>query len=144
MSSKYSTISAINRAWNTSFANPSAIQYPNVIGTEPLSVSNHYWGDFMNWYHEAITNNTFQLITSAASPYYNILNLNFGDLQSQSRKEWTFQHYTRDVLESSMGSAPAGNSVPIFNTRRHATAFKMYRPPELSMEVQDGSQPTGQ
>ena len=37
MMAKYGSISAINRAWNTTFANPSAIQYPNVIGEGPLS-----------------------------------------------------------------------------------------------------------
>jgi hypothetical protein len=137
MKTKYGSLADLNRAWNTQFSSFDGLDYPK----DPTR--KRYWLDFVNWYHEAYTEEFGKLLDIARKHFPTTpLNINLG---------WPFEKINlgEDLTGISKMCAqksvcvrtPTGPAVPFLYTKRVATAARHYPPPKFSSEPIDGDAP---
>ena len=135
MQAKYDSLANLNRAWNTPFTSFDGLDYPK----DPTH--KRYWLDFINWYHDAFTEELGKLLDIVRKHFPTTpLNINLG---------WPFEKINlgQDLTGIVMMCArkkvcvrtPTGAMVPFLYTKRVATAARHNKLPKFSSEPVDGS-----
>ena len=137
MEAKYRSLANLNRAWNTQFTSFDGLDYPKD------ATHKRYWLDFINWYHDAFTEELGKLLDIARKHFPSTpLNINLG---------WPFekvclgQDLTGIVKMCAAKNVcvrtPTGAMVPFLYTKRVATAARHYPPPKFSSEPAGSDDP---
>ena len=138
MKAKYGSLADLNRAWDTRFTSFDSLDYPKD------ATHKRYWLDFINWYHDAFTEELGKLLDIARKHFPTTpLNINIGG--GPYEKINLGQDLTGIVKMCAEKNVcvrtPTGAMVPFLFTKRVATAARHYPPPKFSSEPIDGSAP---
>ena len=134
---KYGSLANLNRAWNTQFTSFDSLDYPK----DPIH--KRYWLDFINWYHDAFTEELGKLLDIARKHFPTTpLNINLGWPFEKINLGQDLTGIVKMCAEKQVCvRTPTGAMVPFLYTKRVATAARHYPPPKFSSEPVDGNAP---
>lgn len=137
MRARYTTLDAVNAAWETSFESFDGLDYPSDASRR------RWWLDFVAWYHDAHTEKMGEILDAARAHFPSTpINLNLG---FPDERIVYGQDLTGVVKMASARGAqirtPTGPLVPFLYTKRVATAASFYGLTGFSSEPVDGEAP---
>jgi len=130
MKAKYNSLANLNRAWNTQFTSFDSLNYPKD------ATHKRYWLDFINWYHDALTEEMGLLIDIVRKHFPKTpLNLNLGFPFEKINIGQDLTGIAKMCAQKNVClRTPSGAMVPFLYTKRVATAARHYPPPKFSSE----------
>jgi hypothetical protein len=137
MKAKYNSLANLNRAWNTQFTSFDGLDYPKD------ATHKRYWLDFINWYHDALTEEMGLLLDIIRKHFPNTpLNLNLGFPFEKINLGQDLTGIAKLCAQKAVClRTPSGAMVPFLYTKRVATAARHYPPPKFSSEPANENAP---
>jgi hypothetical protein len=134
MKAKYGSLADLNQAWDTHFASFDSLDYPK------NATHKRYWLDFINWYHEALTEETGLLIDIVRQHFPKTpLNINLGFPYEKVNLGQDLTGIAKMCAQKNVClRTVTGTIVPFLHTKRIATAARHYPPPKFSSEPASG------
>ena len=137
MKAKYGSLADLNRAWDTQFSSFDGLDYPKD------STRKRYWLDFVNWYHDAFTEELGLLLDIARKHFPKTpLNINLGMPFEKINLGQDLSGIMKMCAQKGVWvRTPTGPMVPFLYTKHVATAARHYPPPKFSSEPANGNAP---
>ncbi len=135
MKHRYATVAQANAAWDTEFDSFDSVDYPRD------ATNQRRWLDFINWYHDALTQRTGTLLDVIRKHFPETpININLGFPFEKVNLGQDISGLIKMLAAKNICvRGPTGPQVPFLYTRHVSTAVKHYHPPLFSSEPADGS-----